>query len=94
MTYHVIRCSKYVSEHVTTMTETLSSCNLVEASQYGILQRCIELVEQENVSVVNGDEEGITVLHWAAINNRIPVARYVKTYHTHILLSKKATRKN
>ena len=47
----------------------------MEASQYGILQRCIELVEQENVSVVNGDEEGITVLHWAAINNRIPVAR-------------------
>lgn len=48
----------------------------MEASQYGILQRCIELVEQENVSVVNGDEEGITVLHWAAINNRIPVASY------------------
>ena len=56
----------------------LSSCNLVEASQYGILQRCIELVEQENISVVDGDEEGITVLHWAAINNRIPVARYVE----------------
>lgn len=56
-------------------TRDLSSCNLVEASQYGILQRCIELVERENVSVVNGDEEGITVLHWAAINNRIPVAR-------------------
>ena len=54
-----------------------SSCSLIEASQYGILQRCIELVEQENVSVVDGDEEGITVLHWAAINNRIPVARYV-----------------
>jgi len=54
-----------------------TSCNLIEASQYGILQRCIELVEQENVSVVQSDEEGITVLHWAAINNRIPVARYV-----------------
>ena len=60
-----------------TMTENKSSCNLVEASQYGILQRCVELVEKENVSVVNGDEEGITVLHWASINNRIPVARYV-----------------
>ena len=55
----------------------LSSCSLVEASQYGILQRCIELVERENASVLSGDEEGITVLHWAAINNRIPVARYI-----------------
>ena len=59
------------------MAESRNVTSLVEASQYGILQRCIELVEQENVSVVNGDDEGITVLHWAAINNRIPVARYV-----------------
>ena len=57
------------------MNQDSSSYNLVEASQYGVLQRCIELVERENISVVNGDEEGITVLHWAAINNRIPVAR-------------------
>jgi len=64
-----------------------SSSTLVEASQYGVLQRCIELVEQENVSVVEGDGEGITVLHWAAINNRIPVARYVNFYNCKIILS-------
>jgi len=61
------------------LSQDQSSFNLVEASQYGVLQRCIELVENENVSVVDGDGEGITVLHWAAINNRIPVARYVRS---------------
>lgn len=38
--------------------------------------RCHELVEREGVNVTKADEEGITVLHWAAINNRIPVASY------------------
>ena len=59
------------------IAESRNVTSLVEASQYKILQRCIELVEQENVSLVNGDDEGITVLHWAAINKRIPVARDV-----------------
>ena len=73
----MLRDQPRITQPVMTENKKFSSCNLIEASQYGILQRCIELVEQENTSVVDGDEEGITVLHWAAINNRIPVARYV-----------------
>ena len=33
-------------------------------------------MEVEGASVTKADAEGITVLHWAAINNRIPVASY------------------
>ena len=52
-----------------------SSFTLVEAAQYGVLRRCIELVEEQGASVTRGDDEDITVLHWAAINNRLDVAR-------------------
>lgn len=52
-----------------------STFTLVEATQYGNLERCRELVEEEGVDVRQGDMEGITALHWAAINNRFAVAR-------------------
>ena len=52
-----------------------SSYSLVEAAQFGVLERCRELVEGEGRDVMAVDDEGITVLHWAAINNRIPVVR-------------------
>ena len=39
-------------------------------------RRCRYLVEVEGEDVAKGDQEGITVLHWAAINNRIAVASY------------------
>lgn len=52
-----------------------STFTLVEAAQYGVLRRCIELVEEHGASVSQGDDEDITVLHWAAINNRLDVAR-------------------
>ena len=54
-----------------------SSFNLVEAAQYGVLERCRELVERGKADVMKPDTEGITCLHWAAINNRLPVARCV-----------------
>lgn len=38
--------------------------------------RCHDLIEIEGADVTQGDEENITPLHWAAINNRIPVASY------------------
>lgn len=53
-----------------------STFSLVEAAQYGVLERCRHLVENEGADVTKGDAEGITVLHWAAINNRLPVASY------------------
>lgn len=52
-----------------------STFSLVEASQYGNLERCRELVEELGVDVRLGDVEGITPLHWASINNRFAVAR-------------------
>lgn len=53
-----------------------STFNLVEAAQYGVLERCRELVERRKADIAKADSEGITVLHWAAINNRLPVASY------------------
>ena len=41
-----------------------------------LLPRCRELVEKEGVDITKGDEENITVLHWVAIKNRIPVVSY------------------
>lgn len=52
-----------------------SQYSLVEAAQYGVLERCRELIEKEGNKVTQADAEGITVLHWAAINNRIALAR-------------------
>jgi ankyrin repeat protein len=49
----------------------------VEAAQYGNLERCRHLVEVCEEDVTKGDNENITVLHWAAINNRIAVASYL-----------------
>ena len=50
--------------------------DLVKATQYGYMHRIRYLVEQEKVDCCRGDSEGITPLHWAAINNRLDVARY------------------
>ncbi len=55
-----------------------STYSLVEAAQYGVLERCRELVEREGKDVTKADCEGITPLHWAAINNRIALARLVE----------------
>ena len=41
------------------------------------LDRCRHLVEVCGEDVTKGDSENITVLHWAAINNRIAVASYL-----------------
>ncbi len=49
--------------------------SLVEAAQYGDLERCRHLVEIEGQDGTKGDNEGVTPLHWAAINNRLLVAK-------------------
>ena len=54
---------------------SLTSCSFPVLSSF--LPRCRELVERDGVDVTRADNEGITVLHWAAINNRIPVASYI-----------------
>ena len=34
------------------------------------------MIEKQRVDVTKGDDEGITLLHWVAINNRIDIAEY------------------
>ncbi len=53
-----------------------SSYNLIEAAQYGHIERCRALVEEGGINVRVADNEGITPLHWASINNRFAVSRY------------------
>lgn len=49
---------------------------LVLFSRYGIYERCRELVEA-GYDVRQPDKENVTLLHWAAINNRIDLVKYV-----------------
>ncbi|XP_056868555.1 putative palmitoyltransferase ZDHHC13 [Takifugu flavidus] len=52
-----------------------SSWDIVKASQFGILERCKELVEA-GYDVRQPDKENVTLLHWAAINNRSELVKY------------------
>ncbi|XP_039581034.1 palmitoyltransferase ZDHHC13 isoform X4 [Passer montanus] len=51
------------------IAEDPSTCGIVKATQYGMLERCKELVEA-GYDVRQPDKENVTLLHWAAINNR------------------------
>ena len=51
-----------------------SQFDLVKATQYGIYERCVELIEKEGTDVKERDKENVTALHWAAINNRLQIA--------------------
>ncbi|XP_062327619.1 putative palmitoyltransferase ZDHHC13 [Osmerus eperlanus] len=52
-----------------------SSWDIVKATQFGILERCKELVEA-GYDVRQPDKENVSLLHWAAINNRTEVVKY------------------
>ncbi|XP_067012868.2 palmitoyltransferase Hip14 [Anabrus simplex] len=63
-------------EPVPTIAEhDCSSFDIVKATQYGSLVRCRELVEA-GYDVNQRDSENVTLLHWAAINNRRDIIRY------------------
>ncbi|XP_042693204.1 palmitoyltransferase ZDHHC13-like isoform X1 [Centrocercus urophasianus] len=51
------------------ITEDPGTCDIVKATQYGMLERCKELVEA-GYDVRQADKENVTLLHWAAISNR------------------------
>uniref|UniRef100_G3Q770 Palmitoyltransferase n=1 Tax=Gasterosteus aculeatus aculeatus TaxID=481459 RepID=G3Q770_GASAC len=55
-----------------------STWDIVKATQYGIFERCRELVEA-GFDVRQPDKENVTLLHWAAINNRIDLVKYYIT---------------
>lgn len=46
-------------------------------SQRGMLEPIRELVESKGVDVNHTDKDNITCLHWAAINNRLPLVKSV-----------------
>ncbi|XP_042324636.1 palmitoyltransferase ZDHHC13 isoform X2 [Sceloporus undulatus] len=57
------------------LVEDYSSFDIVKATQYGILERCQELVEA-GYDVRQPDRENVTLLHWAAINNRLDLTKF------------------
>lgn len=48
---------------------------LLFPKQYGSLERCKQLIEL-GYDVNHPDSETVTLLHWAAINNRQEIIRY------------------
>uniref|UniRef100_A0A8D0BJF8 Palmitoyltransferase n=1 Tax=Salvator merianae TaxID=96440 RepID=A0A8D0BJF8_SALMN len=56
----------------------VEDCNhfdIVKATQYGLLERCQELIEA-GYDVRQPDKENVTLLHWAAINNRRDLVKF------------------
>ncbi|CAG2059852.1 unnamed protein product [Timema podura] len=63
-------------EPVTTASEyDCSGFDIIKATQYGSLSRVRELIEAGH-DVNQPDTETVTLLHWAAINNRQEIIRY------------------
>ncbi|XP_008547862.1 palmitoyltransferase Hip14 isoform X1 [Microplitis demolitor] len=53
-----------------------SRFDIVKATQYGALERVTELVDA-GADVNEPDAETVTLLHWAAINNRTEIVKYL-----------------
>ena len=53
-----------------------ASMNIVQAVQYGEMTKLKQFVEN-GADVRTPDAENVTLLHWAAINNRIEIVKYV-----------------
>lgn len=48
--------------------------DIVRATQYGVFERCKELIEA-GYDVNQMDRENVSLLHWASINNRIELIK-------------------
>ncbi|XP_072320879.1 putative palmitoyltransferase ZDHHC13 [Eucyclogobius newberryi] len=57
------------------LLEESGSWDIVKATQFGELDRCKELIEA-GYDVRQPDKENVTLLHWAAINNRLELVKY------------------
>ncbi|CAI9743377.1 palmitoyltransferase ZDHHC17-like isoform X1 [Octopus vulgaris] len=55
--------------------EDYSNYDIVRATQYGAYKRCHELIEG-GYDVNTLDKENVSLLHWAAINNRAEIVKY------------------
>uniref|UniRef100_H3B897 Palmitoyltransferase n=1 Tax=Latimeria chalumnae TaxID=7897 RepID=H3B897_LATCH len=58
-----------------TSIDDCTKWDIVTATQHGIIDRCKELIEA-GYDVRQPDKENVTLLHWAAINNRLELVRY------------------
>ncbi|XP_034948859.1 palmitoyltransferase Hip14 isoform X2 [Chelonus insularis] len=58
------------------LLQDYSNFDIVKATQYGALERVTELVEA-GADVNQPDSETVTLLHWAAINNRTEIVKYL-----------------
>ncbi|XP_064635159.1 palmitoyltransferase ZDHHC17-like [Lineus longissimus] len=56
-------------------TEEYATFDIVKATQYGVYERCVELIEGGH-DVNTPDLENVSLLHWAAINNRADLVKY------------------
>ncbi|XP_058804444.1 palmitoyltransferase Hip14-like [Phymastichus coffea] len=58
------------------VNQDYSKFDIIKATQYGALDRVTELVEI-GADVNQPDSETVTLLHWAAINNRKEIVKYL-----------------
>ena len=56
----------------------------ISAVQYGYYDRVVELIEPQPHLASTPVNSNITLLHWAAINNRIEIAKYLLNKHVQI----------
>lgn len=54
--------------------EDYQNFDIVRATQYGVFERIQELVEG-GYDVNFMDKENVSLLHWAAINNRVEIVK-------------------
>ncbi|GIY10660.1 palmitoyltransferase ZDHHC17 [Caerostris extrusa] len=64
-------------------TEDYSTFDIVKATQFGVFERCQEIIEG-GYDVNRPDSENVTLLHWAAINNRQEIVRYYISKGAHV----------
>lgn len=62
-----------MSDHV----EKYSVKSLIHAVQWGDIGYVETLIDKMAISVDTVDEDGCSLLHWAAINNRLEIAKYL-----------------
>lgn len=53
-----------------------TTMSIVQAVQYGEMEKLKELIDK-GADVRAPDSENVTLLHWAAINNRVEIVKYV-----------------
>ena len=64
-----------------------STFDAVKSAQYGAVERLRQIVEEEGRDVNAPDAENVSLLHWAAINNRREVVVYLLGKGANVSLS-------